>query len=199
MWAKNELTIRKLFLFTFTIVFFNTWVWQVGLLLSLTEVSSNSKEFYSALQGVFGAIVILTNLVLPIFFKNLTMKSYLIGGIVWGLGIAYLGFFNQPLHFFIGVIIVGIGLPISGLSRVYLIQTIVPEQKMGRAFSSNAFLLYLANTLSLSLFGLLSLIFSIRQLMIFSGLIIILSSLIGLLYTMAQPKLSWRFSINLFK
>ncbi|WP_369809923.1 MFS transporter [Gracilibacillus caseinilyticus] len=32
-WATSHLTIRRLFLFTFITVFFNTWVWEVGILL----------------------------------------------------------------------------------------------------------------------------------------------------------------------
>src|SRR5690625_2757270 len=37
IWVKKQTTIRTLFIVTVIIVFFNTWVWQVGLLLQLIE------------------------------------------------------------------------------------------------------------------------------------------------------------------
>lgn len=198
-WTKTNSSIRQLFLFTFITVFFNTWVWEVGLLLALSEMSLESEELYSIIQGVFGGIVIITNIILPVFFKKMTLSIYLVGAIIWGTGITYYGLLYGIHHFFIGCAIVGIGLPIAGLSRVYLIQSLVPEDKMGRAFSSNAVLLYLSNTVSLVIYGLLISFISIQKLMIYSGSFIIIVSIIGLLVTMNKTKFCWRFTINLFK
>ncbi|MCA1010609.1 MFS transporter [Halobacillus halophilus] len=199
-WAKNHSTIKKLFIFTFITVFFNTWVWEVGLLLALTDMTSKSEELYSILQGVFGGIVILTNLVLPYFIKAMNLRIYLVGAILWGLGIAYYGAFYGIQHFFIGVAIVGIGLPIASLARVYLLQTLVPEEKMGRAFSTNAVLLYFSNTISLGIYGLLVSFISIQTLMLGSGLIILLVSIGALIFhTVNTSKLRGSLPINLFK
>ncbi|MGP4074748.1 MFS transporter [Halobacillus sp. K22] len=199
-WAKDHSTIKKLFIFTFITVFLNTWVWQVGLLLALTDMSGKSEELYSMLQGVFGGVVILTNLALPYFIKTMTLPIYLIGASLWGLGITYYGAFYGIQHFFIGVAIVGIGLPIAGLARVYLLQTLVPEEKMGRAFSTNAVLLYFSNTISLGLYGLLASFISIQKLMLGSGFIILSVSLGALLlHTVNTTKFRRRLPINLFK
>jgi len=199
-WVKNHTTIKNLFIFTFVTVFFNTWVWEVGLLLALTDISLKSEVFYSTLQGVFGGIVIVTNLVLPYFIKTMTLRLYLIGATIWGIGITWYGAFYDIKHFFIGVAIVGIGLPIAGLARVYLLQTLVPEEKMGRAFSTNAVLLYFSNTISLGLYGILVSFISIQTLMLGSGLIILFVSLGALLFhTMNFPKVRRSFSIDLFK
>jgi MFS transporter, DHA3 family, macrolide efflux protein len=198
-WAKTHATIRQLFLFTFMTVFFNTWVWEVGLLLALTEVSSKSEQLYSIIQGIFGGVVILTNIILPIFFKKMTLPLYLVGAVIWGIGITYYGLLYSIEHFFIGCAIVGIGLPIAGLSRIYLIQSLVPEEKMGRAFSTNSVLLYLSNTVSLVIYGSLVSIISIQQLMIVSGSLIVITSVIGLAVAMNKTKFRRRFTIHFFK
>ncbi|WP_164669845.1 MFS transporter [Virgibacillus doumboii] len=199
-WAKKQLTIKQLFIFTFAIVFFNTWVWEVGLLLALAEMTSKSEELYAILQGVFGGVVILTNIIIPLFAKKLTLKHYLLGAVIWGVGITYYGIFYEIEHFFIGAILVGIGLPISSLARVYLIQENVPENKLGRAFSSNAFLLYLSNTISLILYGALVSFIPIQWLMIGSGIMILIISISSLtVFSMKHAKFSRGFSINFFK
>ncbi|WP_273851538.1 MFS transporter [Guptibacillus spartinae] len=199
-WVKAHATVRQLFLLTFVIVFFNTWVWEVGLLLALSEMSLQSEELYSILQGVFGGVVILRNIVLPYFIKRMTLHIYLIGSLIWGTGITYYGLLYDIKHFFIGCAIVGIGLPIAGLTRVYLLQTLVPEEKMGRAFSSNAVLLYFSNTLSLGLYGILVMFISIQHLMIGSGLLIVMLSIGVLLIKTVNPaKFCWRLPINFLK
>ncbi|WP_028784793.1 MFS transporter [Thalassobacillus devorans] len=199
-WVKAHRTIRKLFLFTFITVFFNTWVWQVGMLLALTEMSSQSEELYSMLQGVFGGVVIITNLLLPYFIKKMTLRHYLIGALIWGAGVLYYGLLYDMPHFFIGAALVGVGLPIAGLARVYLLQTFVPEEKLGRAFSSNAVLLYFSNTVSLGLYGLLVLIIPIKVLMISSGLFIIISSTGALLFkAIKTSKFTRRFTVHFLK
>ncbi|GGF14414.1 MFS transporter [Halobacillus andaensis] len=200
VWIKTQPTIRRLFFFTFITVFFNTWVWEVGLLLALAEKSAQSEELYSILQGIFGGVVILTNIVLPYFIKKMKLFHYFIGGCLWGLGILYYGLLYEVTHFFIGCAIVGIGLPIAGLARVYLIQTLVPEEKLGRAFSFNAVLLYLSNTISLALYGFLVLFIQIQWLMIASGLAILSVSISGLLMkTVEASKLRGRLTINFLK
>ncbi|SET64503.1 MFS-type transporter involved in bile tolerance, Atg22 family [Salinibacillus kushneri] len=199
-WTRQQKAIQTLFVFTFIVVFFNTWVWEVGILLALNEMTTNSEELYSILQGVFGGTVIVTNLILPYFIKKMNLKIYVFGSLVWGLGVSYYGILYQMEHFFIGIILVGIGLPIASLTRVYLLQALVPEHKLGRAFSSNAFLLYLSNTLSLLMFGVLVLIFPVQWLMIGSGLSIFMFSLLCLaIFTIRQTKFTRRFSINPFK
>ncbi|WP_404451530.1 MFS transporter [Virgibacillus necropolis] len=196
-WLKEQGTLKYLFLLTFVVVFFNTWVWEVGLLLALTDMTSKSKEVYSILQGAFGVTVIVTNLCVPFFIKKMNVKIYLVGAGIWGSGILYYGILYDIKHFFIGAVLVGIGLPISSLVRVYLIQSLVPEDKLGRAFSSNAVLLYLSNTISLAIFGLLAVTISIQKIMIGSGLLIIVVSLIGLLiFLIKSSKSSRSFSVN---
>lgn len=69
-WVRKQVTIKKLFLFTFITVFFNTWVWEVGMLLALSKISSASEQLYSILQGLFGGIVIVTNIIIPYFIKK---------------------------------------------------------------------------------------------------------------------------------
>ncbi|WLR48359.1 hypothetical protein LC065_03690 [Halobacillus litoralis] len=122
------------------------------------------------------------------------------GAAIWGSGIAYYGFFYGVGHFFIGCIIVGIGMPVASLARVFIIQSDVPEEKMGRAFSTNAVLLYASNTLSLMLYGLLSTYIPIRWLMFTSGVMIVTGSIIlTTVHFIKLSKLRRRFLIDSFK
>ncbi len=181
IWVKKQATIKTLFIVTVIMVFFNTWVWQVGLLLQLIETTANGEKLYSILQGWYGAAVIAINLLVPIIWRKLNIKIYLIGSLIWGIGIFIIGFANNIPLYFIGVLIAAIGLPISGLSRVYLLQQYLPAEKLGRGFSFNAFLLYLSNAISLGLFGLISSFVSTHILFWVCGLMMIIGSGVYLL------------------
>lgn len=181
IWVKKQTTIRTLFIVTVIIVFFNTWVWQVGLLLQLKETTPNGEELYSLLLGWYGAAVIAVNLFMPLIWKKLSVKIYLFGSLIWGIGILLLGFaYTIPLYF-IGILVAAIGLPISGLSRVYLLQKYLPKEKLGRGFSFNAFLLYLSNAISLGVFGFISSFLSTRILFIICGIMMVICSVAYLL------------------
>ncbi|SNZ18211.1 Transmembrane secretion effector [Terribacillus aidingensis] len=179
MWAfvqygKNNSVLVRLFSITFLVVFFNTWVWQVGMLLAFEEITTNGERWFNALQIFYGIAATIISVLLPYLLNQLNMKKYLIGSIIWGLGISLIGFVYELPFFFIGALLIGIGLPISSLTRVYLIQTSVPKSMLGRAFSTNTVLLYAANTLSLSIYASLLPVLSIRMFMLISGLAILL-------------------------
>ncbi|WP_281659503.1 MFS transporter [Halobacillus sp. Cin3] len=199
-WMVGKVRVRHLFVLTFYTVFLNTWVWEVGILLALEELTSESEKLYSMIKGVFGAVVIITNLCIPFFIRSFSLKHYITGACLWGLGLFYLGVFYSPGHFFIGTILIGIGLPTASLARVYLIQKLVPEEKMGRAFSTNAVLLYGSNTLSLLLYGLLTSILSTPSLMMVSGALMLIPFFTIVLWMLiGSTKLSRRFPVHFFK
>lgn len=178
VWVKGQVPLTQLFLLTFICVFFSTWSWQVGLLLRLEETTEHGKVIYSTLEGWFGFVVIVANLMIPWVWKKMTMTTYIIGSSVWGIGILGVGFaVNLPL-FYSAVFIVGLGLPLSGLSRIYLLQRLIPQEKLGRGFSLNAVMLYLSNTVSLAFFGWLSTFISIQYIFIGSGLLMLVTSLL---------------------
>jgi DHA3 family macrolide efflux protein-like MFS transporter len=156
LWSLSEGLLRKLFLVTFLTVFFNTWVWEVGLLLAVKQLTTQGEQWYSTLQGTFGGTVILTNLLIPLVCKRLSLRTYLLGAAIWGAGVFCLAWAGHLTLCFLAVAVAGVGMPMAGLSRVYLLQQAVPEEMMGRGFSFNAMLLYLANVLSLGLFGMIA-------------------------------------------
>ncbi|RAZ79297.1 MFS transporter [Planococcus halotolerans] len=199
LWVKDEGTIKRLFLVTFLMVFFNTWVWQIGLLLLLLQhYPGQGEEFYTLLLGWYGIGVILINVIIPFFFKKLTFSLYLAGSVVWGMGILVLGFATHLPFYFLGVLIAAAGLPISSLSRVYLIQTLVPAQKLGRAFSFNAFLLYGSNVISLMLFGALASFIEIRAIFVFCGSMMVVCAFFYLIRITLTEK-ARRKSVEAFK
>ncbi|MDG0875003.1 MFS transporter [Paenibacillus thiaminolyticus] len=176
IWAKNEHTIRTLFMVTVIIVFLNTWVWQVGLFMQLINTTPDGEEWYSILLGWYGAAVIAVNVMIPLLWKKLSLKIYLFGSLMWGGGIFLLGFAYHLPFYFIGVLAAAIGLPISGLSRVYLLQRYLPADQLGLGFSFNAFLLYFSNVISLGIFGFISSFVSTHILFLGCGMVMILGS-----------------------
>ena len=198
-WVKEQMIIKNLFVTTFLMVFFNTWVWQVGLLLLLLQsYPRQGEEYYSLLLGWYGIGVILINIIIPMLFKKLTFTLYLAGSIVWGIGIFVLGFATHLPLFFLGVLIAAAGLPLTSLSRVYLIQTMVPTQKLGRAFSFNAVLLYGSNVISLLLFGTIATFIKLTSLFIFCGSMMVIFAFIYLI-RISMTKKARRKSIDAFK
>lgn len=188
VWAKKQKVIRTLFIVTAIIVFFNTWVWQVGLLLQLIETTSHAEEVYSILLSWHGAAVIVVNLLIPLIWKRMNIKIYLKGSLIWGFGLFILGFATNTPFYLIGVLVVAIGSPLSGLARVYLLQRHLPTSKLGRGFSFNAFLLYLSNTISLGIFGYISTFVSTHILFIVCGLMMVMSSTVYLLVIFRKSK-----------
>ncbi|TMW70983.1 MFS transporter [Alteribacter natronophilus] len=180
-WVKRQREARTLFLVTFVMVFFNTWVWQVGLLMLMTETTVRAEEWYSGLMGWFGAGVITANLLVPFIWKRMSLGLYLAGSAVWGAGILVIGLGTALPVYFIGAGIVALGLPVAGLARVYLLQTLVPAGMLGRGFSFNAVLLYGSNVISLGVYGVLALAFPLKVLFVFSGSVMILAACGGLL------------------
>ncbi|PYZ96443.1 MFS transporter [Alteribacter lacisalsi] len=170
-WVKKQHQIRTLFLITFVMVFFNTWVWQVGLLLLMMETVGRAEEWYSLLMGWFGAGVIAVNLLIPFVWKRMSLALYLVGSAVWGAGIIVIGLAPALPVYFIGAGIVALGLPVAGLARVYLLQTLVPEDMLGRGFSFNAVLLYTSNVISLGVYGGLSLVVPANMLFLVNGML----------------------------
>jgi DHA3 family macrolide efflux protein-like MFS transporter len=179
-WMKGEGVLRALFVVSYWTVFCNTWVWEVGLLLRINETMANGEAWFSSMMGVFGGIVIVTNMIIPLIWKRLSLSTYLLGALIWGAGILTLGIFDQVPLLLLGMVVVGMGMPLAGLSRVYLLQELVPEEKRGRGFSFNAMLLYLANVASLGVYGLLATFLPLPLLTFGSGGLMILISCVYL-------------------
>ncbi|MRX70959.1 MFS transporter [Bacillus lacus] len=180
IWLKSDITLKKLFLVTFIMVFCNTWVWQVGLLLQIVETVPNGEQWYSILLGWYGAAVVITNILIPFIWKELTIKIYYLGTIIWSVGIVILGVSYQLPIYFLGVFITAVGLPIASLSRVYILQKLLPNDKLGRGFSFNSVLLYFSNVVSLGLFGYLSSFVSTHVLFKVCGGLMLLFTLVYL-------------------
>lgn len=172
-WRTRDL--RSLFVATTLVVFFNTWVWQIGLLLQAESLfRNNGEQAYSMFLIYFTVFSIIVSLLLPLRFKALRITHYMAGAALWGLGIVGIGLTHYRAIIGIFAMVVGLGMPISSLSRVYMLQDRVPDTMTGRAFSFSAVLLYLANTVSLVVFGSLSQFTSVRFLFELSGFSILL-------------------------
>ncbi|WP_353626274.1 hypothetical protein [Bacillus sp. JCM 19041] len=120
VWLKGHGTMRRLFVVTGTICFLNTWVWQVGLLLILNETMANGEALYSLLLSWYGAIVIAVNFVIPYVIKVFTLNIYLISSVIWGIGIALLGFAEVVPIYFLGIFIAALACRYWACARVFV-------------------------------------------------------------------------------
>lgn len=153
-WRTPDL--RNLFAATTWVVFFNTWVWQIGLLLKMESLFRNGQPMYSLCLLGFSASSIAAGLLLPLRYRTLRLTHYMAGAGLWGVGLIGVGVSHNAGTIAMFSALVGIGVSTSSLSRVFLLQDKVPEAIRGRAFSLSAVLLYAANTVSLSSFGAVS-------------------------------------------
>jgi len=193
-WVRRQSVHRHLFAASFLTVFFSTWVWEVGLLLLLKSSWEDGESRYSMLLGMFGAVVILANLVIPLVWSRLSLATYLLGAMIWGCGIGLLTWSAMVPLSWAGVIIVGVGMPLASLSRVFLLQTLTPEAKLGRGFSFHGMLLYLANVLSLATGGWLSQLVPLPWLFAVSGAAMVLTAA-GYLYRLRNSPGAMRYNL----
>ena len=166
-------------------------------MLLLVNYPAYGEEIYSLLLSWYGAGVIIVNLVIPFIWKKMTLPIYLAGSILWGIGIVVLGFLHTFLFIF-SVFLLLYWSTLSGLARVYLLQTLIPANKLGRAFSFNAVILYASNVISLILFGTLTSFVEINSIFIFCGSMMIFSSFFYLI-RVGFSENAGRKSIEAFK
>ena len=185
--ASRTPDLRNLFLATTMVVFFNTWVWQIGLLLKAESLFQNGEQMYSLYLICFSVFSIIASLLLPLRFKSLGIAHYMFGTALWGAGIIGVGMSHSAFLIAGFSVLVGIGMPIASLSRVFLLQDRVPGPIQGRGFSFSAVLLYFSNTVSLSLFGALSHLVSVPQLFDISGIGIVLIAGVYVLLVKLPP------------
>lgn len=182
LFTRTRSTLVLLFVTTFAVVFFNTWAWQVGLLLKAGDVSSDGKQLYATLMGIYAAFSILASLLIPRYFERLGVGHYVVGSFVWGTGVLAIAFAASPVTLAVCAAVVGLGLALGSQSRVFVLQTDVPEAMRGQGFAFAAVLLYLSNVVSLSLFGWLSERSSLWILFVAAGGGIVLVSAVAALW-----------------
>ncbi len=175
--ARSGSDVLVLLILTFTVVFFCTWAWQIGLVIKSAGISRQGAEIYAAISAVAAAAGILFGLTLPRWLKRPSIPYYLAGSLVWGFGILIAGLAGHSLPvLFTAACLVGIGMTVSTLCRVYVLQTRLPDRLRGRGFASSATLLYIANIASLALFGVLYRIVGLDQIFLIAGLAVIIFS-----------------------
>lgn len=179
--------LRKLFITTTVVVFFHTWVWQVGLLLKAELLFQDGQQFYSIYLICFSVFSIIVSLLLPLRYRTMGIFHYMYGAALWGIGIFCIGLGQN--HFILAGFssLIGIGIPITSLSRVFLLQTKVPESMRGLGFSFSAVLLYFSNITSLAIFGALSHFISVPILFEISGICIVMIAGVYLLLMKFSP------------
>jgi hypothetical protein len=99
------------------------------------------------------------------------------GSLVWGCGILIIGISGRSLLvIFAAACLVGVGMTVSTLCRVYILLTRLPDRLRGRGFASSATLLYIANIASLALFGIIYRFVGLDHIFLIAGLGMIIFS-----------------------
>lgn len=184
-WRTPDL--RNLFISTTVVVFFNTWVWQIGLLLRADSLFPNGEQMYSLYLICFTVFSIVVSLLLPLKIKALRIPHYMAGAALWGLGIIGVGVVQSGVGIAVFTVLIALGMPIASLSRVFMLQDRVPDGMRGRAFSFSAVLLYFSNTVSLALFATISHFVDVRTLFVTSGIGIVLIAWVYVLSVKLAP------------
>ncbi|WP_165981110.1 MFS transporter [Macrococcus lamae] len=177
-YLKTQLIIKQLFSVTFLIVFLNTWIFDIGFLLLLKESSDHVQSDYAFYKGLYSIFGIVVNLFIPLLFKKQSIETYLIGTLVWGAGFLLMSVWHDPVGIIISLFIISAGLILSSMTRAYLIQSEVSEPMHARAFSFNAVLLYIANTISYIVFGFLYNYVSISIIYLACSLLMIITAVL---------------------
>lgn len=167
--AWREADLRWLLISTASVVFFNTWVWQVGLLVRAQHLFRNGDQMYSLFMIGFTAMTIAVSLLLPLWMKRFTVAHYMAGAALWGAGVAGVGIVRGAVPLELCALLVGVGMPLAGQSRLFLLQDRVPEEMRGRAFSMSSVLLYFSNVASLAVFSQVSRFVSVPALFVTLG------------------------------
>jgi hypothetical protein len=168
--ARSGPDVLVLLILTFTVVFFYTWAWQIGLVIKSAGISRQGAEIYAAISAVAAAASVIFGLTLPRWMKQPSIRYYLIGSLVWGCGILIVGLSGRSLLvIFTAACLVGVGMTVSTLCRVYILQTRLPDRLRGRGFASSATLLYIANIASLALFGVIYRLVGLDQIFLIAG------------------------------
>jgi MFS transporter, DHA3 family, macrolide efflux protein len=175
--ARSGSDVLVLLILTFTVVFFCTWAWQIGLVIKSAGISRQGAEVYAAISAVAAAASMIFGLALPRWVKRPSIPYYLAGSLVWGCGILIVSLAGRSLPvLFTAACLVGTGMTVSTLCRVYILQTRLPDRLRGRGFASSATLLYISNIASLALFGVLYRLVGLSQIFLIAGLGVIIFS-----------------------
>lgn len=162
-------TLILLFVSTFFAVFCGKWAWQMGVLFISLPHPQDSTWFYSTMLATYALAGIVASVALPAITTQLQLRHYRLAVIVWGLGFLIIGLAPHKAIVAIGVIVLGIGVSVASQSRAFLLQHHVPRWAIGQGFAAAAVLLYLADFLSLSIFGGLNTAIGVRPTVILSG------------------------------
>lgn len=118
-------------------VVFYTWAWQIGIVVKSHQLSpTSSTETYTVLMAVFAASVVVTGLLVPWWRQRLGLRHYLVSMIVWGVGLAMIGELHGEIGVAAMVVVMGAGVSIGSQTRLYLLQTEVPQTVVARAYGA---------------------------------------------------------------
>ncbi|UTH13111.1 MFS transporter [Macrococcus equipercicus] len=176
-YIKYNEEIKHLFLFTFIMVFLNTWLFDVGFLMLVKQTSEKANSDFSFYKGFYSFCAIFINIFIPIVFKKQSIHTYILGSFIWGSGFFIMSLNQSKINIYFSLIIISAGLILSSMTRSYLIQTKIEPFMHARGFSFNAVLLYTSNTLSLLSFGFTSEVFNIQAIYVIASSLMMLSSI----------------------
>jgi MFS family permease len=186
--AASSRVLRVLFVTEFLCVVFNTWAWSVGILFKLAPHAHSDKTAYTVMLAVYAVAGILASVIFGRYSRRPGMGVYVAGVLAWGVGLSLIATTRSLPVVAAAVAVLGIGLTVASLSRVYLTQTLAPLRHIGQAFSTAAVLLYAGDLVSLGGFGTASDRLSLNLLFLVAGGGVVASGLGALIVSLWQAR-----------
>lgn len=157
----------------------NTGLWRVGLPLLLSTQLGAGVSAYSYIVGVLGIASLVTSLFLGMIKEFNTLITFTAGVFTWGVGLVIIGLAPHLLFVYAAAVLLGIGQAAQGVTRVIIFQEKLPENLLGKVFSTSGSLSYASDSMSLLLIPAFMAVTPISGLFALGGLFLISFSVIG--------------------
>lgn len=168
-------------------IFINTGLWRVGLPLYLEKNVHEGLTTYGIITGLLAIAALTTSLLLGFIQRIQPITIFLIGILLWGSGLLFIGLSPTLFTIYVATILIGIGQASEGVSRLIIFQKEVPSTLLGKVFSTSSSINYASDTCSLAVISSVLLVLATSNVFILSGLCIGLSSIFGAIYV-RKPK-----------
>ena len=179
--CRQNKKLLSLFAFSFGKTMFIFWPMAVGALLKFGIEATATRRIYLIAMVAMSTVSIVSSYALGKLKESFTIRSFVIGAGVSGLGIFLLSLAQNTIVSIAVLAIMYVGLAISALSSSYILRAELPEDHRTQGLGFAVVPYYTADMVSGSIFAVLLQFFSVDRLLFWDGLLLIAASSIALL------------------
>ncbi|MEG9884399.1 MAG: MFS transporter [Hyphomicrobiales bacterium] len=194
--CRRNNTLLSLFAFSFGKTMFIFWPMAVGALLKFGIETAATRRVYLIAMVAMSIVSIVSSYALGKLKESFTIRSFVIGAGVSGLGIFLLSLTHNTIASTAMLAIMYVGLAISGLSASYILRAELPEDHRTQGLGFSVVPYYTADMVSGSIFALLLQFFSVDRLLFWDGVVLILVCAMTLLVMKPSKPAGADFSVG---